>query len=262
MNILIAKALAVDEETVRTSHIKKAQTELRALQSRPRFYADLYDFRGAGMRRAQTAPAISPAISTPDRSTRASGRRRHAQRRWACRNEQTPAREIAAGWSLRTSSMQHARSRLQELPRRWREGRRRRYAPHLQEVEHSPHDLWGWAKRISIIGLFCLALGYTAFVTQSVLVPIILAWVVGTILLPLIEDAARRGIPRALAVVVVAFGSAVHNPEHHRAAVYATSVLGRSDGRIRCSHQTEITAVEPADGALRRDRKGADGSLG
>ena len=99
--------------------------------------------------------------------------------------------------------MQHARSRLQELPRRWREGRRRRYAPHLQEVEHSPHDLWGWAERISIIGLFCLALGYTAFVTQSVLVPIILAWVVGTILLPLIEDAVRRGIPRALAVVVV-----------------------------------------------------------
>ena len=99
--------------------------------------------------------------------------------------------------------MEHARSRLQELPRRWREGRRRRYAPHLQEVEHSPHDLWGWAERISIIGLFCLALGYTAFVTQSVLVPIILAWVVGTILLPLIEDAVRRGIPRALAVVVV-----------------------------------------------------------
>ena len=78
-----------------------------------------------------------------------------------------------------------------------------RYAPHLQEVEHSPHDLWGWAERISIIGLFCLALGYTAFVTQSVLVPIVLAWVVGTILLPLIEGAVRRGIPRALAVVVV-----------------------------------------------------------
>src|SRR5688572_15804858 len=99
--------------------------------------------------------------------------------------------------------MEHVRSRLQELPRRWREGRRMRYAPHLQEVEHSPHDLWGWAERISIIGLFCLALGYTAFVTQSVLVPIVLAWVVGTILLPLIEGAVRRGIPRALAVVVV-----------------------------------------------------------
>ncbi len=99
--------------------------------------------------------------------------------------------------------MEHARSRLQELPRRWREGRRVQYEPHLQKVEHSPHDLWAWAERISIIGLFCLALGYTAFVTQSVLVPIVLAWVVGTILLPLIEDAARRGIPRALAVVVV-----------------------------------------------------------
>jgi len=29
MNILIAKTLVVDEETVRSSHIKKAQTKLR-----------------------------------------------------------------------------------------------------------------------------------------------------------------------------------------------------------------------------------------
>ena len=51
MNIQIAKALAVDEETVRGSYIKKAQTKLGASQSRPRFYTDLDDFRGAGMRR-------------------------------------------------------------------------------------------------------------------------------------------------------------------------------------------------------------------
>ena len=51
MNIQIAKALAVDEETARTSHITKAQTKLRASQSRPRFYTRLDDFRGAGMRR-------------------------------------------------------------------------------------------------------------------------------------------------------------------------------------------------------------------
>jgi hypothetical protein len=49
MNILIAKTLAV--ETVRTNHIKKAQTKLRASQSRPRFYTHLGDFRGARMRR-------------------------------------------------------------------------------------------------------------------------------------------------------------------------------------------------------------------
>ena len=46
--------------------------------------------------------------------------------------------------------MEHLRSRLRAIP-----------------------DLWGWAERIPIVGLFCLALGYTAYVTQIVLVPIV-----------------------------------------------------------------------------------------
>ncbi len=42
-------------------------------------------------------------------------------------------------------------------------------------------DRWTWAARIFQIGLFVLALGYTVYVTQSVVVPIILSWVVATI---------------------------------------------------------------------------------
>jgi predicted PurR-regulated permease PerM len=93
--------------------------------------------------------------------------------------------------------MEHPRSRLRAIPDRWLRGRRNAYA----------FDLWGWAERISIVGLFCLALGYTAYVTQSVLVPVVLAWVLGTILLPLVDAAVRHGVPRALAVVVVALAS-------------------------------------------------------
>lgn len=50
-----------------------------------------------------------------------------------------------------------------------------------------PSDWWTWAARISQIGLFVLALGYTVYVTQSVAVPIILSWVVATIFLPIID---------------------------------------------------------------------------
>lgn len=76
MNILTAKALAVDEETARSSHIKKAQTKLRP---RNRAHASTLTctiFAARECVDAQTTPAISRAISTPDRSTRASGRRR------------------------------------------------------------------------------------------------------------------------------------------------------------------------------------------
>jgi hypothetical protein len=48
-------------------------------------------------------------------------------------------------------------------------------------------DRWTWAARVFQIGLFVLALGYTVCVTQSVVVPIILSWVVATIFLPIID---------------------------------------------------------------------------
>ena len=95
--------------------------------------------------------------------------------------------------------MEHLPRRLRAIPERRSKGRR----------DADAFDLWGWAERISIVGLFCLALGYTAYITQSVLVPIVLAWVLGTILLPLVEAAVRHGVPRALAVVVVALASLV-----------------------------------------------------
>jgi len=56
-------------------------------------------------------------------------------------------------------------------------------------------DRWTRAARIYQIGLFVLALGYTVYVTQNVVVPIILSWVVATIFLPIIDRLERHFRP-------------------------------------------------------------------
>jgi len=63
---------------------------------------------------------------------------------------------------------------------------------------------WVWAERISIVGLFALAIGYTLFVVQELFVPVVTAWVMGAILRPIVEAGERRGMPRAVAVVTTA----------------------------------------------------------
>src|SRR5262245_7083390 len=63
---------------------------------------------------------------------------------------------------------------------------------------------WVWAERISVIGLFTLAVGYTLFVVHELFVPVVTAWVMGAILRPLVESAEKHGVPRVLAVVATA----------------------------------------------------------
>jgi predicted PurR-regulated permease PerM len=65
-------------------------------------------------------------------------------------------------------------------------------------------DAWVWAERISVVGLFTLAVGYTLFVVQDLFVPIVTAWVIGAILRPIVESAERLGVPRVVAVIVTA----------------------------------------------------------
>ncbi|MGB6909015.1 MAG: AI-2E family transporter [Methyloceanibacter sp.] len=71
-------------------------------------------------------------------------------------------------------------------------------------LDRMPLDAWGWAERVSVIGLFALAMCYTAFVTREILVPVVLAWVVGAILKPIVDRAEHGGIPRVIAVVTAA----------------------------------------------------------
>ena len=65
-------------------------------------------------------------------------------------------------------------------------------------------DAWVWAERISVIGLFALAVGYTLVVVQELFVPVVTAWVMGSILRPIVESAERHGVPRVVAVIATA----------------------------------------------------------
>jgi predicted PurR-regulated permease PerM len=64
-------------------------------------------------------------------------------------------------------------------------------------------ESWNWAVRISVVGLFVLALAVIAFKMASVVVPVVLAWVVAMVLLPVIDGIERRGLSRALTSIVV-----------------------------------------------------------
>jgi predicted PurR-regulated permease PerM len=65
-------------------------------------------------------------------------------------------------------------------------------------------DAWVWAERISVIGLFTLAVGYTLFVAQELFVPVVTAWVMGAILRPIVEAGERLGVPRVVGVIASA----------------------------------------------------------
>ena len=79
-------------------------------------------------------------------------------------------------------------------------------APRLDRgaVSSESLDAWVWAERISVVGLFVLAVGYTLFVVHELFVPVVTAWVMGAILRPIVESAERHGVPRAVAVIATA----------------------------------------------------------
>ena len=85
------------------------------------------------------------------------------------------------------------------------EHRKKPDAPHLDgAVSPGSPDAWVWAERISVIGLFTLAVSYTLFVVHELFVPLVTAWVMGAILRPIAESVERRGVPRVVAVIATA----------------------------------------------------------
>jgi len=64
-------------------------------------------------------------------------------------------------------------------------------------------ESWNWAVRISVVGLFVVALVVIAFKMASVVVPVVLAWVVAMVLLPMVDGLERRGLSRALTSIVL-----------------------------------------------------------
>jgi predicted PurR-regulated permease PerM len=66
-----------------------------------------------------------------------------------------------------------------------------------------PFDGWMRASQVAMIGLFVIALLWCAYAAQPVIVPVLLAWAIATIVLPLVSWLSQQGVPRILAVIVV-----------------------------------------------------------
>jgi predicted PurR-regulated permease PerM len=71
-------------------------------------------------------------------------------------------------------------------------------APALAQV-----DAWARASQIAAVGLFVIAVLWCAYVSQPVLVPVLLAWAIATIVLPIVKWMGDRGVPRVLAAILV-----------------------------------------------------------
>jgi predicted PurR-regulated permease PerM len=64
-------------------------------------------------------------------------------------------------------------------------------------------DAWTRASQVATIGLFVIALLWCAYAAQPVIVPVLLAWAIATIVLPLVSWLSQRGVPRIVAVLGV-----------------------------------------------------------
>lgn len=64
-------------------------------------------------------------------------------------------------------------------------------------------DPWARASHVALIGLFIIALLWGTYVARPVIVPVLLAWVIATIVLPIVAWLYAHKIPRVLAVLAV-----------------------------------------------------------
>jgi predicted PurR-regulated permease PerM len=62
---------------------------------------------------------------------------------------------------------------------------------------------WRRASQVAVIGLFMIAVLWCAYAAQHVLVPLLLAWAIATIVLPLVKWLQNQGLPRVLAAIAV-----------------------------------------------------------
>ena len=66
-----------------------------------------------------------------------------------------------------------------------------------------PADMLARGSQVAAIGLFIIALVWCAYVAQPVIVPVMLAWAIATIVLPLVRWMQDLGVPRVAASIVV-----------------------------------------------------------
>jgi predicted PurR-regulated permease PerM len=62
---------------------------------------------------------------------------------------------------------------------------------------------WERASHVSVVGLFVIAILWCAYLAQHVVVPVLLAWSIATIVLPIVKWIEDKGIPRVAAAIAV-----------------------------------------------------------
>lgn len=88
-------------------------------------------------------------------------------------------------------------------PARQRSREDERPEPEDEVEERSAAENWQLIADVSATGLFALAVLAALYLMKEVVVPVILAWVVANILLPVVAWLERRGMPRIPSVAVV-----------------------------------------------------------
>ena len=101
-------------------------------------------------------------------------------------------------------------------------------SPEPQTPVFDSVESWNWAVRISVVGLFVLALAGIAYSMASVVVPVLLAWVVAMVLLPVVDGLERRGLSRALTSTVLVI-LLIELDGDSRGPDRSVDLLGRAD---------------------------------
>jgi predicted PurR-regulated permease PerM len=68
---------------------------------------------------------------------------------------------------------------------------------------HAAYDPWVRGSQVAMIGVFVIALLWCAYAARPVIVPVVLAWVIATIVLPIVKWLQAHGVPRVAAAIVV-----------------------------------------------------------
>jgi predicted PurR-regulated permease PerM len=72
-----------------------------------------------------------------------------------------------------------------------------------ERYERDAMETWQLVANVSITGLFALAILASLYFMRDMVVPVILAWVVANILLPVVSRMEKRGMPRIASVIFV-----------------------------------------------------------
>lgn len=72
-----------------------------------------------------------------------------------------------------------------------------------ETAERTVAENWQLTANVAVTGLFALAVLAALYLMRDVAVPVILAWVVANIMLPVVSEMERRGLPRGVSVLLL-----------------------------------------------------------